>query len=91
MISPRHYTVDPMLLYWYSYIIYPEYFVCRGEGIASSSFFEKQYLLYWYSYIVHPEYFVYILNILYIFCTLTNIILVLAFITGGCSEGLGGF
>ena len=32
-----------------------------------------------------------ILNILYIFCTCTNIILVLAFITRGCSEGLGVF
>ena len=60
MISPRHYTVDPMLsasgnlfkcheevLFYLLpvvlvfYIVYPEYFVCRGGGIASSSFFEK--------------------------------------------------
>ena len=25
-----------MCTYWYSYIVYPEYFVCRGGGIASS-------------------------------------------------------
>ena len=25
------------LLYWYSYIVYPEYFVCRGRGIVSFS------------------------------------------------------
>ena len=30
------------LLYWYSYIVYPEYFVCRGGGgIASSSLKNK--------------------------------------------------
>ena len=30
-----------ILLYWYSYIVYPEYFVCRGGGIASSSLKKK--------------------------------------------------
>ena len=62
MVSPRHYTVDPMLsasgnlfclnamkrfcftflpvvLVFFSYIVNPEYFVCRGVGMASSSFF----------------------------------------------------
>ena len=65
-----------VLVHWYP-IVYPEYFVCRGGGIASSSFFEKKK-----NEKKHPR---------SIFCTCTNIILVLAFITGGCSEGLGVF
>ena len=51
----------------YPYIVYPEYFVCRGGGGDSFLFIKKKTtttvirtfnLLYWYSYIVYPEYFV---------------------------------
>ena len=33
------------LLYWYSYIVYPEYFVCRGGGGIASSSLKKKLLL----------------------------------------------
>ena len=65
----------------------PKYFFPPG-GIASSSFFKGNKKNYYYC---NPETPINILNILYIFCTCTNIILVLAFITRGCSEGLGVF